>query len=85
MLGTEYSWLITISKPVDGTPRVRLASTGLLTIAVGVFCLLCATLRAEPAHSGHFDFVSNSDWALFEKSKEPPSPRTVTILRTQLE
>lgn len=48
MLGTEYSWLISISKPFDGTPRVRLAGTGLLTIGVGVFCLLCATLKAEP-------------------------------------
>ncbi len=50
MLGTEYSWLISISEPVDGPPRVRLASTGLLTLAVGVFCLLCVSLRAEPAH-----------------------------------
>jgi pentatricopeptide repeat protein len=50
MLGTEYSWLISISAPADGTPRVRLASPGLLTIAVGVFCLLCVSLRAEPAH-----------------------------------
>jgi hypothetical protein len=50
MLGTEYSWLISISEPADGIPRVRLASTGLLTIAVGLFCLLCISLRAEPAH-----------------------------------
>jgi hypothetical protein len=49
MLGTEYSWLISISEPADGIPRVRLASTGLLTIAVGLFCLLCISARAEPA------------------------------------
>lgn len=50
MLGTEYNWLISTSSPADGTPRVRFASTGLLTLAVAVFCFLCVSLRAEPAH-----------------------------------
>lgn len=49
MLGTEYSWLISVSEPEDGMPRVRLAGTALLTVAVAVFCLLCVSLRAEPA------------------------------------
>lgn len=47
MLGTEYNWLISVSEPDEGAPRVRLASTGLLTVAVGVFCLLCVSLHAE--------------------------------------
>lgn len=50
MLGTEYNWLISISHPTDGLPRPRLARTGLLTLAVGVFCFLCVSLQAEPAH-----------------------------------
>jgi hypothetical protein len=50
MLGTEYSWLISTSEAEDGIPRVRLASTGPLTIAVAVFCFVCVTLGAEPAH-----------------------------------
>jgi hypothetical protein len=50
MLGTEYNWLISTSSLADGTPRVRFASTGLLTLAVAVFCFLCVSLRAEPAH-----------------------------------
>lgn len=50
MLGTEYNWLISTSSLADGTPRVRMASTGLLTMAVAVFCFLCVSLRAEPAH-----------------------------------
>lgn len=50
MLGTEYNWLISTSQPADGAPRVRFASTGLLTLAVAVFCFLCVSLRAEPAH-----------------------------------
>ena len=50
MLGTEYNWLISTSHPADGAPRVRFASTGLLTLAVAVFCFLCISLRAEPAH-----------------------------------
>ena len=50
MLGTEYNWLIATSTLPDGTPRVRLASTGLLTLAVGVCCFLGVSLRAEPAH-----------------------------------
>jgi hypothetical protein len=49
MLGTEYSWLISISEPDSGTPRVRLANTGLVTLVVAVFCLLCVSMRAEPA------------------------------------
>jgi len=50
MLGTEYNWLISTSRLADGTPRVRFASTGLLTMAVAVFCFLCVSLRAEPEH-----------------------------------
>ncbi len=50
MLGTEYNWLISFSHPADGIPRVRIARTGLLTLAVAVFCFLCVSLRAEPAH-----------------------------------
>ena len=50
MLGTEYNWLISVSHPTDGHPRARLAGTGFLTLAVGVFCFLCVSLRAEPAH-----------------------------------
>jgi sugar lactone lactonase YvrE len=50
MLGTEYNWLISTSQLADGTPRVRMASTGLITMAVAVFCFLCVSLRAEPAH-----------------------------------
>ena len=44
MFGIEYNWLISVSEPDDGTPRVRLASTGLLTLAVGIFCLICIAL-----------------------------------------
>jgi len=50
MLGTEYNWLISTSHPDGGSPRVRFAGTGLLTLAVAVFCFLCVSLRAEPAH-----------------------------------
>jgi|JI10StandDraft_1071094.scaffolds.fasta_scaffold182492_2 hypothetical protein len=50
MLGTEYNWLIATSTLPDGTPRVRLASTGLLTLAVGACCFLGVAMRAEPAH-----------------------------------
>lgn len=50
MLGTEYNWLISVSHPADGIPRARLASTGLLTLAVASFCLICVSLRAEPVH-----------------------------------
>ena len=47
MLGTEYSWLISVSAPEEGMPRVRLAGTALLTVAVAVFCLVGVSLRAE--------------------------------------
>jgi sugar lactone lactonase YvrE len=50
MLGSEYNWLISASSLADGTPRVRFAGNGLLTMAVAVFCFLCVSLRAEPAH-----------------------------------
>jgi hypothetical protein len=47
MLGTEYSWLISFSlDSAHGTPQVRLVSGGLLTLAVAVFCFLCAALFA---------------------------------------
>lgn len=47
MFGTEYSWLITHSTDGDRAPQVRLASPGLLTLGVGVFCFVCYSLRAE--------------------------------------
>jgi sugar lactone lactonase YvrE len=50
MFGTEYNWLISISQPADGIPRIRLASTGLLTLGVGIFCLLSVSLRATPEY-----------------------------------
>lgn len=46
MLGTEYNWLISTSSLAEGTPRVRMASTGLITMAVAVFCFLAVALRA---------------------------------------
>ncbi len=46
MLGTEYSWLISFTNPDDGAPQVRMASSGLLTLAVAVFCFLCVALLA---------------------------------------
>ena len=49
MLGSEYNWLISLSRPAHGLPRVRVARTGLLTLGVALFCLLCVLLRAEPA------------------------------------
>jgi hypothetical protein len=45
MFGTEYNWLISLSPhPDNGTPQVRMASSGLLTLAVAVFCFLCVAL-----------------------------------------
>ena len=46
MLGTEYNWLISHSQPSEGAPQVRMASNGLLTLAVAVFCFLCVALFA---------------------------------------
>jgi hypothetical protein len=47
MLGTEYNWLISLSPhPVTGKPQVRMASSGLFTLTVAVFCFLCVALFA---------------------------------------
>lgn len=49
MLGTEYNWLVSLSPhPTNGSPQVRMASSGLLTLAVAVFCFLCVALKAAP-------------------------------------
>jgi len=45
MYGTEYSWLISHSlDSTNGKSRVRMASSGLLTLAVAVLCFLCVAL-----------------------------------------
>lgn len=44
MLGTEYNWLITVDHQGNGVTRVSLGGSGLITLAVAVFCLLCITL-----------------------------------------
>jgi hypothetical protein len=47
MLGIEYSWLISLSlDSARGVPQARVASGGLLTLAVAVFCFLCVALFA---------------------------------------
>ncbi len=50
MLGTEYNWLISLSRPTAGVRRVRRSGTGMLTLAVAVFCFFCIALHAEPRH-----------------------------------
>ena len=51
MLGTEYNWLVTVDRQGNGLPRASLGSSGLITLAVAVFCFLCVSLRATPASS----------------------------------
>jgi len=49
MLGTEYNWLISLTREPKGAPRASLSGSGLLTLAIAVFCFLCVALRAESA------------------------------------
>ena len=46
MLGSEYNWLISLTRPANGRPRVRIASDGLLTLAIAVGCFLTVALHA---------------------------------------
>jgi hypothetical protein len=49
MLGSEYNWLISLTRPPKGAPQARMASGGLLTLAIAVFCFLCVALHAAAA------------------------------------
>jgi hypothetical protein len=49
MLGSEYNWLISLTRQANGGPKVRLASGALLTLAVALFCFLCVALQATSA------------------------------------
>ncbi len=60
MLGTEYNWLISLTRPARGVPRAVLARGGLLTLAIAVFCLLCLALRAETVRPA----ADSSAWAV---------------------
>jgi hypothetical protein len=53
MLGTEYNWLISLTRPANGAPKAVLARSGLLTLAIAVFCLLCVALRAASLFQPH--------------------------------
>ncbi len=46
MLGSEYNWLITLTRPTHGALRVRLAGGGLVTLAIALCCLLAVALHA---------------------------------------
>jgi hypothetical protein len=46
MFGSEYNWLITPTRPTNGTLRVRLAGGGLVTLAIASCCLLAVALHA---------------------------------------
>ena len=50
MLGTEYNWLVESTNSTHGVPKIRVTGGGLITLAIGVFCLACVAARAEPAH-----------------------------------
>jgi hypothetical protein len=45
MLGSEYNWLISLTRPANGRPRVRIASDGLLTLAIAVSGFLAVALH----------------------------------------
>lgn len=62
MLGTEYNWLVESASTTTGTPKVRLASGGLFTLAVAIFCLGCVVLRATPVVSAKLP--DETAWAI---------------------
>lgn len=41
MLGSEYNWLLTLSRAAHGGLRVRLVRSSLLTLGVALFGLAC--------------------------------------------
>jgi hypothetical protein len=49
MLGSEYNWLISLTRKANGVPKVRMTSGGLLTLAVAMFCFFCVVLQAANA------------------------------------
>lgn len=51
MVGIEYNWLISTSRSPDGSPQIRMAGGGLVTVLVAIFCVCAVALRAEPASS----------------------------------
>lgn len=60
MFGTEYNWLIPTKRRTDDCkPRASLANSGLLTLAVAVFCFLCVALRAGPGRA-----TDETAWAI---------------------
>ena len=66
MLGSEYNWLISHSRPANGIPQIRMAGDGLLTLAIAVFCFLAIALRAAPtptavAGADHVEAIPNMD------------------------
>ena len=46
MLGTEYNWLISLTRQADGATRAVLDGSGLSTLAVAIFCFVCIALCA---------------------------------------
>jgi hypothetical protein len=50
MIGSEYSWLLSLSRAARGGMKIRLARGGLLTLGIGLFCLSC--LLGGGPHAG---------------------------------
>ena len=44
MLGSEYNWLISLSRAANGAPRVRVASDALLTLVIAALCFVAVVL-----------------------------------------
>ncbi len=48
MLGSEYNWLISSTRPAEGPPKITLVGTSWITLIVAAGCFLSIALQAEP-------------------------------------
>ena len=69
--------IIRIDLGADGQPtQVRVLQSGHATMS---------DLALGQVFNGHFDFIGNSGWALYDDPKAAPAARDVIILRTPVE
>ena len=50
MLGSEYNWLISFTRPAEGPPKITLVGTSWITLIVAASCFLALILPVEPTH-----------------------------------
>lgn len=79
MFGFEYNWLLSPARTARGL-SVRLARGGMMTLAVGAFCLACSFVPSGPLTPAAPATLAAPTAVALKETAESELPRTLLRL-----